>query len=167
METLEYRTFDKSTWGPGPWQDEADKKQWLDEATGYPCLIVRSPSSGSLCGYVGVPEAHPFYGKGYGVLPDDPEVHGGLTFAGSCRVDADESKHVCHKAGGDDKVWWLGFDTAHCGDYSPKIDAVMKSVGHYYGDLGDTYKDFDYVTREVIDLAAQLKHMAHATRDRE
>lgn len=36
METLEYRTKDKSTWGDGPWQQEPDKKQWQDAATGLP-----------------------------------------------------------------------------------------------------------------------------------
>ena len=57
METIEYRTMDKSVWGPGPWQNEPDKRQWQDEATGLPCLIVRN-SMGALCGYVGVSEGH-------------------------------------------------------------------------------------------------------------
>lgn len=64
MEAMEWRTADKSTWGPGSWHDEPDKAQWTDEATGLPCLIVRN-HSGSLCGYVGVPETHPWHGKGY------------------------------------------------------------------------------------------------------
>lgn len=65
MRTIEYRTQDKSEWGPGPWQDEPDKVQWLDPVTNYPCLIVRSQVSGSLCGYVGVPKEHPAYGLDY------------------------------------------------------------------------------------------------------
>lgn len=28
METLEYTTMDKSTWGEGEWNSEVDKKQW-------------------------------------------------------------------------------------------------------------------------------------------
>lgn len=48
MDTREYRTIDKSD---GEWKDEPDKIQWQDEATGFPCLIVRGPS-GALCGYV-------------------------------------------------------------------------------------------------------------------
>ena len=63
MKTMEYRTIDKSTWGEGEWQNEPDKKQWQDEETNYPCLIVRSPVSGSLCGYVGVSEGHALFGK--------------------------------------------------------------------------------------------------------
>lgn len=81
METIEYRTIDKSEWGPGEWQDEPDKKQWRDEATGLPCLIVRN-GSGALCGYVGVPRNHVYYGSDYDKV--DVEVHGGLTFAGKC-----------------------------------------------------------------------------------
>lgn len=53
METIEYRTADKSQWGEGPWTAEPDKRQWRDEATGLPCLIVRGPH-GAFCGYVGV-----------------------------------------------------------------------------------------------------------------
>lgn len=79
MEALEYRTVDKSNWGNGPWQNEPDKCQWRDEATGLPCLIVRGPS-GALCGYVGVSEGHPAFGKDYDSVAAD--VHGGLTFAG-------------------------------------------------------------------------------------
>ena len=65
MQTIEYRdVVDKTEWGPGPWQDEPDKKQWQDAATALPCLIVRGPS-GSLCGYVGLPASHRYYGSEY------------------------------------------------------------------------------------------------------
>jgi hypothetical protein len=81
MTTLEWRTVDKSTWPKGPWQDEPDKKQWRDAATGLPCLIVRGPV-GALCGYVGVTADHPLHGKSYEDV--DVEVHGGLTYAEPC-----------------------------------------------------------------------------------
>lgn len=113
MQTREYRTQDKSSWGPGPWQDEPDKVQWRDEATGLPCLAVRN-HMGNWCGYVGVDQSHPWHGKGY----DDPvgectsectvsedytshyshsisgiiDVHGGLTFADACQSQ-DESAY--------------------------------------------------------------------------
>lgn len=82
METIEYKTKDKSEWGHGEWQDEPDKVQWRDKATGLPCLIVRN-HSGAWCGYVGLDETHPLHGKGYNDVSVD--VHGGLTFAGFCR----------------------------------------------------------------------------------
>lgn len=61
MQTKEYTTVDKSTWERGEWDNEPDKKQWLDEETGLPCLIVRGCITGALCGYVGVPKGHPAY----------------------------------------------------------------------------------------------------------
>ena len=46
MKDIVYDTQDKRTWPRGVWDDEPDKKQWRDEATGYPCLIVRNQSMG-------------------------------------------------------------------------------------------------------------------------
>ena len=62
MQTITYKNPEhkKEAWGNGPWQDEPDKKQWLDKETGLPCLIVRN-QLGALCGYVGVPANHPAY----------------------------------------------------------------------------------------------------------
>lgn len=100
-----WHTVAKSGWGEGPWQEEADKYSWTDEATGYSCLIVRN-SFGALCGYVGISGGHPLFGKRYSdcVYPEKhkegepgehdyhyscrPEaaldVHGGITFTSAC-----------------------------------------------------------------------------------
>jgi hypothetical protein len=125
-------SIDKSKWGPGPWQDEPDRV--LFEAHGFPCLIVRVPHSGHLCGYVAVPPGHPWHGKGYDdVRTKDgewPDAHGGLTYAGAC------SGTICHvpKPGEPDDVWWLGFDHAHCGDSSP-FDSMRTSYPCLSGSL--------------------------------
>ncbi len=80
----EWRNKDKSDWGPGPWQTEPDKRQWVDAATGLPCMMIRG-HMGFWCGYVGVPEGHPLYGDGYDAAYDKgATAHGGLTFAGPC-----------------------------------------------------------------------------------
>lgn len=161
METIEYRnpTVDKSTWGSGPWQDEPDKKQWLDARTGLPCLIVRNiHGSGALCGYVGVPRTHPLYEKGYDEA--DIEVHGGLTYADRCQEVQNHCEGICHKAPeGDDDIWWSGFDCAHYRDLSPLL---RHTLSKYPGclpeiDMGETYKTMAYVTAEVEKLALQLK----------
>lgn len=82
MERVEYRNvIDKTEWARGAWDNEPDKIQWQDEATGLPCLIVRGPS-GALCGYVGVAPGHPWHGKDYDSC--DVDVHWGLTFAHGC-----------------------------------------------------------------------------------
>jgi hypothetical protein len=100
----EYRHTDKSTWGHGPWDAEPDKRQWVDEATGYDCLAVRA-NGGHWCGYVGVPESHPWHGVGYSACGRSPacgeewcehapehaiRVHGGLTYAAFCQEPTPE-----------------------------------------------------------------------------
>jgi hypothetical protein len=60
----------KSKMPEGIWQEEPDYQHWIDEETGLDCLIVRN-SGGALCGYVGIPQSHPFYSFGYSdcILP--------------------------------------------------------------------------------------------------
>lgn len=99
-----WRTKDRTEWGMGPWIDEPDKIQWVDEATDFDCLAVRN-TFGAWCGYVGVPDTHPFHGVGYSACPDgacenswecghSPEsrlsVHGGITFADACHEPTEE-----------------------------------------------------------------------------
>jgi hypothetical protein len=58
---------------------------------------VRHNGIGYRCGYVKIPEGHPWYKKDCDEV--NANVHGGLTYG------ADE---------GDG--WWIGFDCAHLGD---------------------------------------------------
>jgi hypothetical protein len=134
---------------PGPWKDEPSKIQWVDQATGYPCLIVRG-GGGALCGYAGVYPGHPYHKVNYDSV--DVEVHGGLTFSAPCSHSNDESQGVCHipEPGTSDDVWWLGFDCAHFGDLMPGMLNILRSTER------DVYRDVRYVTAEVTGLAAQL-----------
>lgn len=169
----EYRFIDKSTWGPGPWQEEPDKVQWQDEPTGLACLAVRHPQYGHWCGYVGVPESHPAFGLGYEevehIAPTQPEdnwlgfdVHGGLTFADLCQDDPDAKEHgICHipAPGEPDRVWWLGFDASHAWDRSPGREALYRSLGipAFRGlHSTDEYRTLEYVQAECTKLARQL-----------
>jgi hypothetical protein len=171
----EYRTIDKSEWGDGPWQQEPDKRQWTDEATGLPCLIVRSRLGGNLCGYVGVPPSHPAHGAAYGPKdychPTNLEaaieaipVHGGLTFAAGCG-HGDESTSICHipEPGEPDDVWWFGFDCAHYQDYSPGLAATIKRFSSpewmKIRLLDESYRDVSFVENEIRVLAAGLAEM--------
>lgn len=163
MKTKEYRTVDKSTWGTGPWQDEPDKVQWPDETTGLPCLVVRSSTMGAWCGYVGVAEGHPLFGKMYDEV-DDFDVHGGLTFSDHCEPDGAEASRICHVPGpGEpDHVWWFGFDCGHAFDLQPGMMARLRETP-----LGETlyspsdpyrpvYRPLAFAQAEVTKLAAQL-----------
>jgi hypothetical protein len=173
MKTLEYRYIDKSTWGAGAWNDEPDKVQWLDTETGLPCLIVRHCRHGQLCGYVGVPGTHPYFGRSYNAV--DVDVHGGLTFADRCQP-GDENRAICHvvEPGEDDAVWWLGFDCHHAGDLAPGTEALLREIvperhaamrelgAALLDELGgyqwrDVYRDIGYVREQVLALARQLK----------
>lgn len=158
MAQREWTFVDKTTWDQGPWKQEPDKVQWIDETTGLDCLIHRGPS-GALCGYVGVPPGHRFHGVGYDDVhyydEDEgrsfPEVHGGLTFSDSrSEVERADGGGICHipEPGRPADVWWLGFDCAHCDDLCP---------GHtrYFRESG-SYRDLEYVKREVAALAKQL-----------
>ncbi len=143
-----WNDLDKSKYPAGPWMDEPDKAQWVDAETGLDCLIVRANGLGHLCGYVGLPESHPLFGKDYKV--PDASVHGGLTFADKCH----EGGRICHvpEPGRPEHVWWFGFDCAHLGDVSP----TYRLHSH------DTYRDFQYVKEECESLARQLKNSATA-----
>jgi len=154
MNRIEYRFRDRSRWGSGPWQDEPDKVQWPDEATGLPCLAVRGPG-GHWCGYVGVAEGH----RCFKVDCDgvDADVHGGLTFASLCAEDGEHG--ICHipGSGEPDHVWWLGFDCAHLCDISPEWSEYGRSR---WRDYDAVYRDLPYVQRECARLAAQLAQQA-------
>lgn len=166
IERLQYADHlekERAQWPAGEWDKEPDLVEWRDEATGYPCLVVRGPM-GALCGYVGVPAGHPAHGKDY----DSVEVsaHGGLTYGASC------AGNICHvpQPGEEDHVWWLGFDCAHAFDVAPRLleihtrlEAKLRKEQPQLFEgyvRRDTYKPLAYVQNECTELAAQLKEMA-------
>ena len=126
---------DKSAWGEGPWHEEYDTYEWVDENTGFYCRISRN-GGGSLCGYVCLPETHPQYGVSYDDVHPWPDVHGGLTYASS------------DLGRGAEKLWVFGFDCAHLNDLSPGTNAVLRNWGEY--------RNFSFVKTEVESLAKQL-----------
>jgi hypothetical protein len=157
----------RADWPPGPWDDEPDKMQWQDSDTGLPCLIVRN-HSGALCGYVGVPEGHPWHGKDYEHV--GARVHGGITYANHCQAGPEEHA-ICHvpAPGEPDTVWWLGFDCAHSGDYCPGLDAALRKFREMTPALRSSafthadhniYRDIAYVKAECASLARQAKEAA-------
>ena len=167
--------IDRTDWAPGPWDDEPDKVQWIDEATDLDCLAVRN-HYGSWCGYVGLPPGHRLHGVGYDDVEPYPDVHGGLTFADSCDEHEDPARGICHvpEPGRPADVWWLGFDCGHFMDVSPGLEATLRRVRAEHPPdsklaaieerlktdtpdwLREVYRDLDYVRAEVARLAAQL-----------
>ncbi len=159
--------------GPGPWDDEPDKAQWVDPTTGLDCLIVRNKMA-SLCGYVGVPVDHPLHGLSH---HDDRvhklRAHQGVDYAAYCS-GAEDGPDVCHVAlpGRPEHPWWLGFSTTYHNDLQPRPQVVSPELTRVleallppvlrsnWTDGSDTtyqtYRDFAYVRNQVTCLALQV-----------
>jgi hypothetical protein len=166
MKTVlsDYGLIQKEAWGPGPWQDEPDRLEWVDAATGLTCLVVRAPLTGSLCGYVGVPPGHPYHGRHYDAI-DDVYVHGGLTYSDYCQGA------ICHtpRLGEPEPTWWLGFDTGHAFDLTPALNARLREYSASIEEAPavkyaraqwravDVYRPVEYVRAECAALAAQIR----------
>lgn len=150
VEAIQQPVIDKSAWGPGPWQEEPDRVDFVH--AGFACMALRHDTSGNWCGYVGVPREHPCYGKPYDDV--DVDVHGGLTYSSQC------SGYICHvpQAGMPDDVWWLGFDAGHAGDEAPGINATLRNLGcpTRHREDWETYRDLAYIRQEIERLAEQL-----------
>ena len=159
-----------------PWENEPDNKQW--EAHGYRCEIKRVKSSGHLCGYVTIPDSHPWFGLSFGddVTPiSEPDMEHCSVIGAFCHALKDENEKTPGMVGMDIAIavhggitfgenpgygWTLGFDCAHDRDLCPVRDAWFAERG-FGSDAGTSiYRDIDYVTRETESLAAQLKQVA-------
>ena len=131
-----------------PWEDEPDHAEWTQEVSGYKCRIVRNEATGALCGYVGIPKGHRFWGMGYGEDADAElsdisyHVHGGLTYSDK----------------GDDDYWYFGFDTNHMDDFAPKMIELLLERKHDVGTLTDCtkYKTWEYVEDQIFWLGKRL-----------
>ena len=130
-----------------PWENEPDHAEWVQEISGYKCRISRMEGSGALCGYVGIPKEHRFWGVSYEesnveLSEIEVDVHGGLTYS-------EEGK---------DGYWYFGFDTTHANDFAPKLVELLIEFGrkdlpfHYCMN----YKKWEYVEEQVFWLGKRL-----------
>jgi hypothetical protein len=168
------RKLDKSAWGYGEWHDEPDLLNYTTDE-GFDAAIVRVSHSGALCGYVGVSDSHPLYGKDYGheVKPTEEQMSRKVDIdnvsvislfcaalsesdpANGARLDILIDVHggmtYADKGranlGENPKRWYFGFDCAHSGDLCPAMD-------RYFTD--GTYRDIEYVKANVARLSKQL-----------
>lgn len=123
-------------------------KPWEEFRQKYPCGrsqfitevgyigIIRITGLDILCGYVVVPQYHPYFEKSLYNFDDtsllELGVHGGVTFADY--IDKD--------------TYAIGFDCAHADDYVPKLGAGL---------IPQTWKYEAFVRGEIEHLAEQLK----------
>jgi hypothetical protein len=105
-------------WGEGEWVNEPDEEHF--DHLGVKCRIVRvmkqemngSMFGGHFCGYIMVPEGHPWIKKD-SPFSIDADVHWGITYG-----EYDEHGK-----------YWIGFDCAHLDDYIPSMEAMKKPGG--------------------------------------
>lgn len=134
---------------------------------GLKCVVVMQ-AWGHRCGYVGIPQKHPLYGKKCGErlrarsaldIDDYFKVHGGLTYSeGSDNYPIPSD------------LWWFGFDCNHCFDkcdyesakklFSDDL-AVLRSLERRkkmdedYG-INREIRSCEYVKEQCKRLAEQL-----------
>ena len=129
-----------------PWENEPDHAEWENEV-GYKCRISRMEGSGALCGYVGIPKGHTYWGVIYDegdaeldAIADD--VHGGFTYT-------EEGK---------DGYWYFGFDTTHADDFAPKLVELLIEFGRKDLPFTDcmNYKTWEFVEEQIYWLGKRL-----------
>jgi len=130
-----------------PWENEPDHAEWVQEVSGYKCRISRMEGSGALCGYVGIPKGHKYWGVIYDegdeeldAIADD--VHGGFTYTEE----------------GDDGYWYFGFDTTHADDFAPKLVELLIEFGRKDLPFHDcmNYKTWEFVEDQIYWLGKRL-----------
>lgn len=106
----------------------------------YLCKITQGKVLDHYCGYVGIPRNHPLVKhKGVDTF-QELEVHGGVTFT------ADSKKEIIkleEKNLWEDPYFWVGFDCAHGGDYSP-----FNQAGHKWT-LGELIKEVNHLADQL------------------
>ena len=134
-----------------PWENEPDHAEWVQEPSGYKCRIRRNEATGTLCGYVGIPKEHSFWGVSY------EESHVELS-----EIEVDVHGGISYSAEGDDGWWYFGFDTAHADDFAPKmVETLLELRGtvsdhslNYWDCLN--YRTWEFVGDEIYWLGKRL-----------
>jgi hypothetical protein len=131
---------------PYPWESEPDSLE--REYRGFPIKLRRNTELGTWCGYVVVPEGHPWHGCAIDDPKlDDVRVHGGITYAG----DSDGALTA---------QWMVGFDCGHAFDMVPMFVSEDMPGPTFDVETG-TYRDMGYVLDECMQLADQAARARH------
>jgi hypothetical protein len=145
------------------WESEPDFVEGFQDKCHM--VVWRNAVYGNLNGYVGVKRDHPYFGKSmHEPKNSNIKVHWGVTFAGK-RIGEGFKKGY----------WYFGFDTNHAFDFSPTLEKILderRKNGYQlvklidnlftpflrpeYSRVKPTYKDLDFVTREVETMFFQL-----------
>lgn len=155
-----------------PWFQEDNRVSFI--ADGLQCYMCRG-SLGAWCGYAGVSQFHPWFGKSYSetvkptaemltnrhdldhnpidmlcMMLSSNKPSEALPISMCVHVHGGLTYSENHKPyGKPDGLWWFGFDCAHCDDLIPGLN-----TDHHM--QHQIYRDQSYVVAECQSLAAQL-----------
>lgn len=127
-----------------------ENRLWEGFYKGYRYRIHHN-GLGYRCGYVQIPERHPWYGKSASSLDDLPVlmIHGGITFS-----EKDD----------EDNTWWIGFDCAHAGDaQDPDLPSEARLSSMSFGEI----RTLDYVENECKRMIDQLFFVMQSSFERQ
>jgi len=170
------------------WDNEPDRLEF--DHVGFKCLVLRPSEMKHLCGYVGLPKWHPYYGKHYnqcllgcsGEVSDFPPLKKRGIRQWKCTFDERDHPNlemIIRVHGGltfsqqgdgetwDKDLWWLGFDCAHSGDLVPGMyEKYGVVLPERFTQLqhDEVYRNIDYIKNETMRLAEQLTATAIAER---
>ncbi len=131
---------------PHPWEQEPDSL--AAESCGFTIRLRRNTKLGTWCGYIIIPEGHPWHGCSYGDLVD-VSVHGGVTYSGN---------EVFHEE------WAVGFDCGHAFDMIPLLVSEKYGGKPLESETG-TYRDMPYALDEARHLAEQARAVQQSSTD--
>lgn len=158
--------------GEGRWIDEPDLVEFVFKS--YTCFISRN-EGGSLCGYVEIPEGHPWEGKHYRDI--DCECHCGLTFCNDQPENTLLDGLLVYEAlrRKENEPFIIGFDCAHSCDIVPACEKTLQIVEQnmkekypykhetFFNLFLRTYKDINYVIEECKSIVDQAIEAANGT----
>lgn len=104
------------------------------EASNFRLAILRHARMWHLCGYIGLPGGHEYWGRDYDDIP--VPIHGGWTYT---------EEHLPGETA--DGRWYIGFDCAHSGDFVIGRRSLM-------GD--DVYRSHSFVKAELLTALAEI-----------
>lgn len=143
-------TVDRTGWAAGPWDDEPDRLSWKTRS-GYHAMVARMPATGTLSGYVGVPEGDPHYGRDHTSLGMEIGMAEFRLTTGGVTIQEMQPPRPKH--------WWFGFHTAHGNQYAPACSRQRDGIPARTMSPNETYWDIGMVISTCEHLAAELRHL--------
>lgn len=136
----------REKWGEGEWLHEPDYYEWIDEVSGYLCIVNRN-HLGAWTGYVCLSMEHPYYGWPDRERPRPRIESVSVSWTGTAPPNLRRN---------DDFV--IGFDCGSGMDYVPGRDRDYQGTDfmHLF-----RYRNYNYIVKKTKKLADELYQIAN------